>query len=112
MINVTASEIISVSKNLNTNETDFKNKYIEESLNGQFIINTIPCHFLDDKICSIYENRFNECREFPHLHKSNFKQRLFATLIHYSICPIIFNVVEQLKLTSGFLINKFETNES
>jgi len=106
MINVTATEITSVSKNLNTNETDFKNKYIEESLNGQFIINTIPCHFLDDKICSIYENRFNECREFPHLNKPNFNDRLFGTLIHYSICPIIYNVVEQLKIEMQFFKNQ------
>ena len=61
------------------------------------IINTIPCHFLKGTSCSIYEHRFTECREFPHLNKPHFRGRLFGTMQYYEICPIIFNVVEQLK---------------
>jgi Fe-S-cluster containining protein len=102
MINVTKNEAQLAAKHLEISVEDFKNKYIEESLAGEYIINTIPCHFLTEKKCSIYENRFNECREFPHLHKPNFNDRLFGTLIHYSICPIIYNVVEQLKIETKF----------
>lgn len=103
MINVTDAETHSVSSHLNMSQPAFKEKYIEESLGGQLIMNTIPCHFLAEKKCSIYKERFTECREFPHLHKSNFNGRLFGTLMHYSICPIIYNVVEQLKIETGFL---------
>ena len=102
MINVTPEESILVADHLNISQQDFKEKYIEESLQGKMIINTIPCHFLEEKKCTIYPERFNECREFPHLHKSNFKGRLFGTLIHYAMCPIIFNVVEELKTETGF----------
>ena len=103
MINVTEAETHLVSGCLNMSQPDFKEKYIEESMGGQLIMNTIPCHFLTDKKCTIYADRFAECRDFPHLHKPNFNSRLFATLIHYSICPIIYNVVEQLKWETGFL---------
>ena len=103
MINVTDAETHSVSSHLNMSQPAFKEKYIEESMGGQLIMNTIPCHFLVEKKCSIYKERFTECREFPHLHKSNFNGRLFGTLTHYSICPIIYNVVEQLKIETGFL---------
>ena len=102
MINVTKNEAQLAAKHLEISVEDFKNKYIEESLAGEYIINTIPCHFLTEKKCSIYENRFNECKEFPHLHKPNFNDRLFGTLIHYSICPIIYNVIEQLKIETKF----------
>ncbi len=102
MINVTVEECEKVSANLNINAATFKQQYIEESLQGKMIINTIPCHFLEEKKCTVYAERFEECREFPHLHKSNFKGRLFGTLVHYALCPIIFNVIEELKLKIGF----------
>jgi len=106
MINVTEPESERVAEHLLMSKNDFKEKYIEESLGGQLIINTIPCHFLNEKKCTIYENRFKECREFPHLNRPHFTDRLFGTLIHYSICPIIYNVVEQLKIETNFIENK------
>ncbi len=102
MINVTPEENIKVANHLNITPQAFKEKYLEESMQGKIIMNTIPCHFLADSKCMIYENRFTECRAFPHLHENNFKGRLFGTLIHYAMCPIIYNVVEQLKLDVGF----------
>lgn len=97
IINVTQQETESLATHLKTTVTVIKEKYIEISGQGQMIINTIPCHFLEGTSCSIYENRFTECREFPHLHKNNFTARLFGILMYYALCPIIFNVVEKLK---------------
>ncbi len=97
MINVTPEETITLSGKLEVSQAQFKEKYIEESLQGKLVMNAIPCTFLSEKKCTIYTDRFKECREFPHLHKSNFKGRLFGILIHYAMCPIIFNVVEELK---------------
>ena len=102
MINVAVTEITPVAKQLQLTDSTFREKYIEESEGGQMIMNRIPCHFLSGTKCTVYENRFAECRDFPHLHKPNFTRRLFGTLMHYSICPIIYNVVEQLKIQTGF----------
>ncbi len=102
MINVTNEECATVSKALQLNEIDFKEKYIETSQEGDLIINSIPCTFLNEKKCTIYNNRFTECREFPHLHKKGFQQRLFGTLMHYGRCPIIYNIIEQLKEDLNF----------
>ena len=102
MINVKKEEAEKLSDTLNISLTAFKKTFLEESLQGQLIINQIPCHFLEGTRCSVYENRFTECREFPHLDRKNFKDRLFGTLIHYAMCPIIFNVVEELKIETGF----------
>ena len=97
MINITKEETDQLASHLQISETQLIDQYIEQSEQGQMIINTIPCHFLKETSCSIYDHRFTECREFPHLHKPHFTGRLFGTMQYYEICPIIFNVVEKLK---------------
>lgn len=102
MINITPPDADRMATHLQLSTSQFKEKFVEEGSSGMMIMNTIPCHFLADNKCIAYEARFTECREFPHLHKGNFKGRLFGTLIHYAMCPIIYNVVEELKEETGF----------
>ena len=64
-----------------------RNKYLSTGLSGAQIMASMPCVFLNNNRCSIYKNRFTDCREFPHLHKPGFARRLWSTLTHYSICP-------------------------
>jgi hypothetical protein len=103
IVNITPEEIKSLSSFLQLPEAELRAQYIEESQQGACFINRIPCHFLAEKKCTIYENRFTECRDFPHLHKAGFRERLLGTLLHYSSCPIIFNVIEQSKVALGFV---------
>lgn len=105
MINVTDAECKVVSSKLNMDANAFNKKYIETSTEGAMVINTIPCHFLHEKKCSIYEQRFDDCRAFPHLHKPDFYTRVGGTLMYYGICPIIYNVIEQLKVVLGFKLS-------
>ena len=102
MINVTQPEVEELSAYLAIPEIELKEKYIETSLQGNMIVNTIPCQFLKGTLCGIYNHRFNECREFPGLHKTGFTRRLFAHFMHYGRCPIVYNVVERLKIKTGF----------
>lgn len=103
MVNITQPEAEDLSAYLNMPINDLKEKYIETSMQGNMILNTIPCHFLKGTSCSIYEHRFAECRNFPGLHRDNFVDRLFATFMHYGRCPIIYNVIEQLKIELDFI---------
>jgi len=103
MINVTEDEVTALATHLNTTNTGLKEKYIETgSSNDMMIINTIPCHFLHESRCTIYEHRFAGCREFPALHLPKFNKRLFTTFTHYSTCLIIYNVVEEMKKRVSF----------
>lgn len=102
MVNITQPEVERLSAHLEMTVEATKLKYVETSLQGEMIMNTIPCHFLKGTACSVYEHRFTECREFPRLHRSGFIKRTFATFMHYAKCPIIFNVVEELKVKTGF----------
>jgi Fe-S-cluster containining protein len=104
MINVEENELHAIADYLHTNTEDLKARHVETSLQGQMIMNTIPCAFLSGNACTVYEHRFSECREFPHLNRPHFTERLFGTLMHYGRCPIIYNVVEQLKNKLNFHI--------
>lgn len=97
VVNITHEEIDGLAVYLNKPVEEVREKYIEESQAGNCFINSVPCHFFADKKCTIYEGRFTECRDFPHLHKNGFRERFLGTLLHYGSCPIIYNVVEQLK---------------
>jgi Fe-S-cluster containining protein len=103
IVNITKPEIEGLSKYLDIPLDELKEKYIEESSQGNCFINSVPCHFLDGTKCSIYDGRFTECRDFPHLHKPGFRERFLGTLLHYGSCPIIFNVVEQVKRELKFI---------
>lgn len=102
MVNITAEEANKAAAGLHMSREDFDEKYVEKGSHELMIINSIPCHFLSDNKCTIYEYRFAGCKEFPALHLPHFNQRLFTVMMHYDRCPIIFNVMEELKKTTHF----------
>ena len=102
MINVEAHESNIAAHHLKISKAAFEDAYIEKSLGGRMVISKIPCHFLEDNKCSIYLSRFAGCREFPALHLPHIQKRLFTIFMHYGRCPIIFNVMEELKVSVGF----------
>jgi Fe-S-cluster containining protein len=98
MINTAPRDIERLAVHLKLPVPAVLEHYIETSETGEMqIMNQIPCHFLQADKCTVYEARPEECRVFPGLHLENFSGRMFATFMHYGRCPIIFNVVEQLK---------------
>jgi Fe-S-cluster containining protein len=103
MIVVEEEEANHLSAVLQQTRDDFDHQYLEKSFSGRMIMNRIPCHFLTNNRCTVYEDRFAGCREFPALHIPQFRQRLFTTFMHYSRCPIIFNVLETLKRELSFV---------
>jgi Fe-S-cluster containining protein len=95
---LTKNDVERLSAIKNLSETDFKLKYLEKDPydNDQYLKHT-PCIFLNDKLCNIYEDRPETCQFYPHLHKTNFISRSLGAISNYEICPIVFNVIEELK---------------
>jgi len=56
-----------------------------------------PCRFLEDNFCTVYDHRPSDCRSYPHLHKKDFVFRMNQAFSNCSVCPIVFNVYEELK---------------
>ena len=102
MIQVEKNEIDIVAAKLNLTVNEFRNKFIETGLGDKMLMNSIPCAFLSDTKCSVYNERFSSCKEFPGLHLPHFTDRLFTVFMHYGRCPIIFNVIESLKELTSF----------
>lgn len=97
LISILPEERPFFAKHFNLPEEMAAEQYLSQSIGGNTIMCQVPCVFLRGNECSEYENRFTDCREFPHLHQPGFVQRSFSMLMHYGTCPIIFNVWEQLK---------------
>jgi hypothetical protein len=81
-----------------------KDKFIEKNTKTSefeekdtFVLKSKPCLFLENKKCTIYSHRPEQCSSYPYLHKDDFNSRLFGVLENYGICPIVYNVVELLK---------------
>lgn len=103
MINLEEDDVARLCAGTGKTKTDFIKDYVEQSAAGSMMVmNTIPCKFLADKKCTIYAHRPQECRNFPGLHIAGFQTRMFATFMHYGRCPIIYRVIEKLKIATGF----------
>jgi Fe-S-cluster containining protein len=92
------------SLSLVTNLTldEFKKEYTQIDEDGDMSFNKLPCPFLKKLKCAVYDCRPNDCRSYPHLHKKDFISRLYGVIDNYSVCPIVFNVFEDLKFRLHF----------
>ena len=102
MVNIDENEANHLSAHLGQTREEFDQNYLDKGESGRMVINAIPCHFLVGNSCSVYTHRFAGCKEFPAFHVPDFNKRLFTTYMHYDRCPIIFNVMETLKVDTGF----------
>lgn len=105
---VNKNDIKRLAFKLDISEDSFIKNYTETDEEGDLLLRHKPCKFLKDKKCEIYEYRPEDCKSFPHLHKERFISRLFGVINNYSVCPIVFNVYEDLKEHFNFNRKKNE----
>jgi Fe-S-cluster containining protein len=79
-------------------EPDFKAEYLEQDEEREGLcFRALPCPFLKDRLCTVYLHRPDDCRSYPHLDKKEFVFRLMQAISNCSVCPIVYNVFEELK---------------
>lgn len=78
-------------------KAEFEMKHSRNDEDGDCLLKP-PCPMLKDKLCSIYSDRPNTCRTYPHLEKTDFLSRLIGVIGSLSVCPIAFNAFEELKI--------------
>ncbi|MDF7826654.1 YkgJ family cysteine cluster protein [Pontiellaceae bacterium B12227] len=86
-----------LSAHLGISDDELTKQYLAEDDDGDTTFNAKPCPFLEDNSCSVYEARPKDCRSYPHLHKKDIVCRLMGVVFNCSVCPIVFNVYEQMK---------------
>lgn len=99
------ADIEILSKSLNISPIQFKKEFVHKDQDGDEVFLQLPCPFLKDNKCIHYESRPAACKSFPHIHKKHFTTRLIGVMHNYPICPVVFNVLEELKnnLKSEFI---------
>jgi uncharacterized protein len=65
----------------------------------EYMLNTASksCPMLEGNLCSVYANRPQVCREYPHLEQPDRINHLLTIIDNTFVCPIVFNVFEELK---------------
>jgi uncharacterized protein len=87
-----------LAEHLNLKLNVFQRQYLAACKEEEgYSFRETPCPFLHKNLCSVYDQRPNDCRSYPHLYKKDFTFRLLETVTNCSICPIVFNVYEELK---------------
>ncbi len=92
-------DINRLAKYLNKNQAELIAEYlVVDNKEHGYSFNRKSCPFLRGNTCMVYVKRPEDCRSYPHLHKKDFNHRTMQAVFNYEYCPIVFNVVEQLKL--------------
>jgi len=90
-------DIKRISRALRMKEGDFINKYLLLDEEGDYVVKSKPCPFLDNSNkCSIYEERPSDCARFPYTDEDVFVKRQSLTLKNSTFCPIVYYVLESL----------------
>lgn len=92
------TDIRRLAKHLGLNVDKFRSQFLVDASRGEgSIFRNKPCPFLYNDLCTVYDDRPGDCRSYPHLHKRDFVFRMNQAFSNCSVCPIVFNVYEELK---------------
>jgi Fe-S-cluster containining protein len=92
-------DIERLAKHFHKRPSDFTENYLRIDEDGDYVFKKMPCPFLGrDNYCSVYEDRPNACRNYPHTQQRNILQKLPITFHNTFICPAVAKVVEGLKI--------------
>ena len=95
VVNVTPLDIQLLAWRLGIIPAEFTKRHVKRE-EGDQEISARPCPFLSGTLCSVYDDRPEACRSYPHL-RGGFRSVGLKDLTHVSVCPIVFNVLEELK---------------
>ena len=99
-------EVDRVTHRLGMERQEFIQTYLERSdadSDNPWQTRSTPCPFLEDNLCSIYEDRPAECSGYPYLYKTDVVARTQGMVERTFTCPIVYEVMEELKKSLGFL---------
>ncbi|MCP5046918.1 MAG: YkgJ family cysteine cluster protein [bacterium] len=93
----TGEDILQFSKQFKLTRLKFEEKYLEKNEDDKYILNKIPCPYLEGKMCSVYDSRPGDCDSYPHIYKKSLVPRLISIIHNCAVCPIVYNLYERLK---------------
>lgn len=101
-IPVNDEEVERLAKRLEITPDDFRARYVQPKTNEHDTgIDAQPCPFLQDSLCSVYEDRPEVCQGYPYI-GGNIASRTIGIIERAGTCPIIFDMLERLKDELGY----------
>jgi Fe-S-cluster containining protein len=107
-VEVDRAEVAAIASHLGTSSNEVLRLYTEPDPDGPALrllkTGRDGCVFLDNKLCLIYEARPQACRDFPHAStaKRTLGGRMASVCEHATICPILFNALEEYEHYEGY----------
>jgi len=102
-------EVEKVAKFLRTTKGEFTTKYLvlaDIDDEKQYEFKHKPCSFLDDDgKCQIQDCKPNACKDYPFTDKPDRLSSMYSVIDHASVCPIVFEILERLKMLYGLRSN-------
>jgi uncharacterized protein len=94
----TFKDLKRISVHLGMTISAFKQKWLYQNREGEWMNRSQPCQFLDRKtnMCNIYEIRPADCAGFPHLTKKKMVDYIHVHHQNVQHCPATFRFVEKL----------------
>jgi Fe-S-cluster containining protein len=99
-------EVNRLARRLDITRERFIETYLQRSEpydDNPWTTRTTPCPFLKDNLCSVYEDRPADCSGYPYLYEPEFISRTMGMIRRTFTCPIVYEVMEELKKSLGFL---------
>ncbi len=98
-------EVGRLAARLETTPVQFIDTYLEPNGDDDnpWQTHTTPCPFLKGNRCSVYEDRPANCKGYPYLYEAEFSTRTIDMIERTFTCPIVYEAIEQLKQSLGFL---------
>src|SRR5437763_11307094 len=98
-------EVDRLARRLAMTRQQFIDTFLKSSEPGDdnpWTTRTTPCPFLKDNLCSVYEDRPADCSGYPYLYEPDFTARTLGMIGRTFTCPIVYEVLEELKKSLGF----------
>lgn len=92
-------DIERIAGHWNLSFEEFAEAYLErDDEDGSYKARDKPCPFLGaDDLCTIYDIRPADCREYPHTDKEGLTCRTMGVANNALVCPAVYWIVEQMK---------------
>lgn len=86
---------------LSTNE--LKDKYLQSKPDSEgYKTKNYPCDFFQNGECILKECKPETCKEYPYTNKNNRLGSLWGVIDNTAICPVVYEIFEELKKLYNF----------
>lgn len=92
-----SGDIEQLAKRFRLKPAVFIDQYLYQDEDGDYVLKQAPCPFLgNDNYCSVYEDRPQACRDYPHTHHRKMHNYLSLAQKNAAICPAVVRVLDRV----------------